>query len=155
MAFANTLHLGFLKYECENCAMSPILIVFAVLLLATVYGIIDRKRSGAVNTKEGFKHLVSSKEIGSELGEKATLLQFSSAFCTPCRSTRSTLSSIVLHFPKIKHVEVDAESNLELVRRLNIRQTPTTLFLNSAGKEIARAVGAPKRDQVINALQNI
>jgi thioredoxin-related protein len=50
---------------------------------------------------------------------------------------------------------VDAESNLELVRRLDIRQTPTTIFLNAYGKEIARAVGAPKRDQVIYALERI
>jgi thioredoxin-related protein len=65
------------------------------------------------------------------------------------------LSTVIAHYPKIKHVEVDAESNLELVRRLDIRQTPTTLFLNSEGREIARAVGAPKRDQVINALSKI
>ena len=135
--------------------MFTTLIVVAVLAAATAYGFIDRKRSGLINAKDGSKHHVSSKEIGSELGEVATVLQFSSAFCTPCRATRSTLSSVILHFPKIKHVEVDAESHLELVRRLDIRQTPTTLFLNSVGKEIARAVGAPKRDQVISALQNI
>ena len=75
--------------------------------------------------------------------------------CTPCRATRSTLSTVVTHYPKIKHIEVDAESNLDLVRRLDIRQTPTTLFLNASGKEIARAVGAPKREQVINALENL
>lgn len=105
--------------------------------------------------KEDLRHSVSASEIGSELGEEATVLQFSSAFCTPCRATRSTLSSVVSHYPKIKHVEVDAESNLDLVRRLDIRQTPTTIFLNSSGKEIARAVGAPKRDQVVNALERI
>lgn len=71
------------------------------------------------------------------------------------RATRSTLSSVITHYPKIKHVEVDAESNLDLVRRLDIRQTPTTLFLNSDGREIARAVGTPKRQQVINALERI
>ena len=135
--------------------MFTTIIVVAVLAAATAYGFIDRKRSGSINAKDGSKHHVSSKEIGSELGEAATVLQFSSAFCTPCRATRSTLASVILHFPKIKHVEVDAESHLELVRRLDIRQTPTTLFLNSVGKEIARAVGAPKRDQVISALQNI
>ena len=115
----------------------------------------DRKRAGTIKTKADSRHQIASHEIGSELGESATVLQFSSAFCTPCRATRSTLSSVIAHFPKIKHVEVDAESNLALVRRLDIRQTPTTLFLNSAGREIARAVGAPKRDQVISALERI
>lgn len=135
--------------------MNSWMIIAGVLLSATAYGIFDRRRSGKIKEKADSRHQVKAQEIGSELGESATVLQFSSAFCTPCRATRSILSSVIAHYPKIKHVEVDAEGNLELVRRLDIRQTPTTLFLNAAGKEIARAVGAPKRDQVINALAKI
>jgi len=135
--------------------MQTALLIVVVLTLATAYGVWDKKRSGAIKNKVDERHLVSANEIGSELGEQATILQFSSAFCTPCRATRSTLSTVVTHYPKIKHIEVDAESNLDLVRRLDIRQTPTTLFLNASGKEIARAVGAPKREQVINALENL
>ena len=135
--------------------MRSLLLVVFVLSLATAYGIWDKKRSGKINVKADDRHSVSESEIGNSLGEHATILQFSSAFCTPCRATRSTLSSVVSHYPKIKHVEVDAESQLELVRRLDIRQTPTTLFLNAQGKEIARAVGAPKRDQVVTALNNL
>jgi thiol-disulfide isomerase/thioredoxin len=135
--------------------MHSLLIVAAVLIIALTYGFVDRSRTGKVNVKEDSRHQVNASEIGSELGEVATVLQFSSAFCTPCRATRSTLSSVISHYPKIKHVEVDAESKLDLARRLDIRQTPTTLFLNSEGKEIARAVGAPKRDQVVNALSRI
>ena len=135
--------------------MRSLLLIVALLAVASVYGLWDKKRSGKINVKADDRHLVSSTEIGSGLGEHATILQFSSAFCTPCRATRSTLSSVVSHYPKIKHVEVDAESHLDLVRRLDIRQTPTTLFLNAQGKEIARAVGAPKRDQVVTALNNL
>jgi thioredoxin-related protein len=47
---------------------------------------------------------------------------------------------------------VDAESNLDLVRRVDIRSTPTTLFLDKQGFEIARATGAPKRDQLIKVI---
>ena len=135
--------------------MRSLILIAFVLVLATSYGFWDKKRSGKINVKADDRHLVRASEIGSQLGESATILQFSSAFCTPCRATRSTLSSVVSHYPKIKHVEVDAESNLELVRRLDIRQTPTTLFLNAEGKEIARAVGAPKRNQVVTALDNL
>ena len=135
--------------------MRSLLLIVFVLSLATAYGIWDKKRSGKINVKADDRHSVSESEIGNSLGEHATILQFSSAFCTPCRATRSTLSSVVSHYPKIKHVEVDAESHLDLVRRLDIRQTPTTLFLNAQGKEIARAVGAPKRDQVVTALNNL
>ena len=135
--------------------MRSLLLIVALLAVASVYGLWDKKRSGKINVKADDRHSVSESEIGNSLGEQATILQFSSAFCTPCRATRSTLSSVVSHYPKIKHVEVDAESHLDLVRRLDIRQTPTTLFLNAQGKEIARAVGAPKREQVITALDNL
>jgi thioredoxin-related protein len=55
----------------------------------------------------------------------------------------------------VKHIQVDAESHLELVRELDIRSTPTTLFINSRGIEVGRAAGTPKRDQVLAALSNI
>jgi len=61
----------------------------------------------------------------------------------------------VSKIPDVKHIEIDAESNLNLVRKLNILSTPTTIFLDRSGKEVARAVGAPKRDQVINALNQL
>ena len=55
----------------------------------------------------------------------------------------------------VAHVEIDAEANLELVRQLDIRSTPTTLFINASGHEVGRAVGAPKRDQVLSAIAAI
>ena len=82
-------------------------------------------------------------------------LQFSSAFCTPCRATRTLLENVVTELNDVRHVEIDAETNLELVRKLDIRSTPTTLILNSFGLEVGRAVGAPKRDQVLAALAAI
>jgi thioredoxin-related protein len=55
----------------------------------------------------------------------------------------------------VSHIDIDAESHLELVRRLDIRSTPTTIILDRNGQEISRAVGAPKREQVIKALAAI
>jgi thioredoxin-related protein len=55
----------------------------------------------------------------------------------------------------VKHIQVDAESHLELVRELDIRSTPTTIFVNRDGIEVGRAAGTPKRDQVLAALANI
>ena len=98
---------------------------------------------------------VSAAEIGGHYGSRATLLQFSSAFCTPCRATRTLLGDITADMSDVLHLDLDAESHLELVRRLNIISTPTTLILNHQGVEVGRAVGAPKRTQVIAALAAI
>jgi len=98
---------------------------------------------------------VTISEIGADFGSRVTLLQFSSAFCSPCRATKALLADITADLSDVHHVNIDAESNLELVRRLDIRSTPTTLILNGAGVEVGRAVGAPKRDQVIAALARV
>jgi thiol-disulfide isomerase/thioredoxin len=86
------------------------------------------------------------------LGERATLVQFSSAFCAPCRATRRTLTEVVEVVPGVEHLEVDAEHHLGLVRALGILRTPTTLVLDTVGREVTRASGAPRKEQVIAAL---
>jgi len=89
------------------------------------------------------------------LGQRATLLQFSSAFCAPCRATRRVLADIASVVPGVRHVELDAEHHLDLVRRVGVTRTPTTLVLDSAGREVTRAAGAPRKEQVLAALAGI
>ena len=98
---------------------------------------------------------LSATELGTGFGSRVTLLQFSSAFCSPCRATRSLLADITADMSDVVHVDMDAESHLDLVNRLNIISTPTTLILNSHGVEVGRAVGAPKRDQVLAAIASV
>jgi thiol-disulfide isomerase/thioredoxin len=90
-----------------------------------------------------------------QLGERATLLQFSSAFCAPCRSTRRVLDDVARIVPGVRHVEVDAEHHLDLVRRLGVLRTPTTLVLDPHGREVSRAAGAPTRQAVIASLDSL
>jgi thiol-disulfide isomerase/thioredoxin len=132
-------------------SLLPIVIVLA---LASAYGFWHKRTRGKIVVKSD-KGLISAAMIGGELGTRATLLQFSSAFCGPCRATRLLIEDVTADMADVAHVEVDAEANLELVRRLDIRSTPTTLFLDSAGHEVGRAVGAPKRDQVVKAIAAI
>jgi thiol-disulfide isomerase/thioredoxin len=88
----------------------------------------------------------------AERGERATLLQFSSAFCAPCRATRRVLEDVAGAVQGVVHVEVDAEHHLDLVRRLDVLRTPTTLVLDADGHEVTRAAGAPRKEQVLDAL---
>ncbi len=91
----------------------------------------------------------------ARLGERATLLQFSSAFCAPCRATRQVLSEVAAVVPGVVHLEVDAEHHLELVRRLDVLRTPTTLILDASGREATRAAGAPRKETVLATLDGI
>lgn len=86
------------------------------------------------------------------LGERATLVQFSSAFCAPCRAAKRTLGDVAATVPGVVHLEVDAEHHLELVRAVDVLRTPTTLVLDAQGREVTRASGAPTREAVLTAL---
>jgi len=90
-----------------------------------------------------------------DMGERATLLQFSSAFCAPCRVTRRVLSEVADLLPGVTHVEIDAEKHLDLVRRLGVVRTPTTVLLDPGGRELSRASGAPRKDEVLATLARV
>ncbi|MFI0720497.1 thioredoxin family protein [Streptomyces sp. NPDC021224] len=95
---------------------------------------------------------LTAAELGGPLGERATLVQFSSAFCAPCRATRRVLAEVSGMVEGVRHVEIDAEAHLGLVRRLRIEKTPTVLVLDAAGAVVRRAAGQPRRADVIAAL---
>ncbi|MBT2456701.1 thioredoxin family protein [Streptomyces sp. ISL-86] len=91
-------------------------------------------------------------ELGAEPGARATLVQFSSAFCQPCRATRRILAEVAAMVDGVAHIEIDAERNLALVRALGVEKTPTVLVLDAAGGIVRRAVGMPRKADVIAAL---
>ena len=86
---------------------------------------------------------------------RATLLQFSSAFCAPCRALRRVSSEVAQLLPGVQHVEVDAESHLDVVRALGIWRTPTLLVLDADGRVAKRATGVPAKPQLIAVLGEI
>jgi len=95
---------------------------------------------------------LTSDQIGHALGERATLLQFSTAFCAPCRATRRILAEVAGLTEGVAHVEIDAESRLDLVRELGVLRTPTVLVLAADGTIVRRASGQPRKPDVIAAI---
>ena len=127
-----------------------------VLISATGFGIWYQRTRGEFRKKKTVNGpKLTAAIVGTELGSRATMVQFSSAFCTPCRATKVLLEDMVKTMPDVHYAHIDAESHLELVRKLDIRSTPTTLFLNGVGVEVGRAMGTPKRAQVHAAISAI
>ncbi|MFB6894068.1 TlpA family protein disulfide reductase [Kitasatospora sp. NPDC056327] len=133
--------------------MTGLVVCVVVLVAASAFGLLRAKRDGRlrVRTKDGAV-LLSAAELGEPLGERATLVQFSTAFCQPCRATRRVLAEVAGMVDGVAHVELDAEERLELVRRLEILRTPTVLVLDAGGRVVRRAAGQPRRADVIAAL---
>lgn len=133
--------------------MTGVWVLLAVVVLTAVGGVVHRSRQGRVRDVTADDTLRAELErLGEAPGERATLLQFSSAFCAPCRATRRTLTEVSEMVDGVRHVEVDAEEHLELVRRLGILKTPTTLVLDADVREVKRASGQPRKADVLAAL---
>lgn len=134
-------------------SLTPLVVVLALAIAFGVWYTRTRGEFRKKKTVNGPK--LDAAIIGVELGARVTMVQFSSAFCSPCRATKALLEDMVKSMPDVHYAHIDAEANLELVRKLDVRSTPTTLFLNSDGVEVGRAMGTPKRSQVLAAVNAI
>ena len=141
--------------------MEGLVIVVVVLLAATLLGwrharsgrrIGRETRRPAGTGSPDDRPVLTALDLGESLGERATLVQFSTAFCQPCRATRRILAGVANDVAGVAHVEIDAESRLDLVRRLNVKRTPTVLVLDSTGRVVRRASGQPRTVDVVAAL---
>ena len=82
-----------------------------------------------------------------------TVVQFSTAFCGPCRATRARIQQLQTTRPGLAYVHVDAESHLDEVRALDVRRTPTLFYLDRSGALIGRSSGAPRPDELTALVQ--
>jgi len=134
----------------------------AALVAASALGLAMRRRAGRfragpaavvpVNPAAANPEVLTEDDLGGPLGRQATLVQFSTAFCAPCRPTRLLLAQVAGMVDGVSHVEVDAAARLDLVRRLRISSTPTVLVLDPRGAIVKRASGLPRKADVIAAL---
>jgi thiol-disulfide isomerase/thioredoxin len=143
-------------------------VLVAVILVATLFGLYRRRVDGRLASGVGFRTSedletrppaaapqLSAADLGAQLGSRATLVHFSTAFCQPCRAVRRILTDVADKVDGVAHIEVDAESRLDLVRRLGIMRTPTVLVLDANGHIVRRAVGLPRRADVIAAVGDV
>ena len=125
------------------------IVAAAVLVLAAAGGFAWQRRDGRVKQA---RHRITVADLGQPLGARATLLQFSSSFCAPCRAARQLLADVAARTDGVAHLEIDVADRLDLVRRLDVRRTPTVFVLGPQGQITRRASGVPRRDDVLAAV---
>jgi thiol-disulfide isomerase/thioredoxin len=140
-----------------------VLVGIVVLIAATAFGLARLRTDGKLRGPRGQRpegqsrrgdaeRRLTGADLGYPLGERATLLQFSSSFCAPCRVTRQVLADVAGLADGVAHVEIDVADRVDLVRVLDVRRTPTTFVLGPDGRIASRASGAPRKDDVLAAL---
>ena len=132
-------------------------LLVVVLLAAVAFALVRRRTDGRLfaHRAEHDAEVITASGRGEPLGPRATFVQFSSAFCQPCRATRQLLDEVSAMVDGVGHVEVDAEQNLSLVRRLDVMRTPTVFVLDADGRVVRRAVGQPRKADLIAALGEV
>ena len=133
--------------------MKSMALLGLILLISTAIGFYYRSKNGVIRKKRRLH--ISEADFAGRYGSRVTILQFSTTFCSQCRAAKSLISDVVKDEKDISYLEIDAESNLALVRKVDVRSTPTTIFLDKGGYEIARATGAPKRDQLQKVIASL
>jgi thiol-disulfide isomerase/thioredoxin len=136
------------------------IVVLAVALAATaLVAWWQRTRDGAVRTRSpevstvATERSVRERAVLERLGARPgaadlTVVQFSTAFCGPCRATKARLAQLQTSRPGLAVVQVDAESHLDEVRALDVRRTPTLFYLDRSGAVVGRSSGAPRPDEL-------
>jgi thiol-disulfide isomerase/thioredoxin len=133
-----------------------LVVLAAALVLSAVAAWWLRTRNGAVTAPSRTEEaVVGELAVLTELGARPqdadlTVVQFSTAFCGPCRATRARLQQLQTTRPGLAYLHVDAESHLDAVRALDVRRTPSLFYLDRTGALIGRSSGAPRPDELVH-----
>lgn len=128
----------------------------ALVGVATVLGVLWQRSQGRVRTQDGSVIVRPADVPGlARLAPGATLLQFSTEVCAPCRSTHTVLGQLASELSGVTHVDLDVTHRPDLASRYRILQTPTTLILDRKGVVRARIGGAARRDTVRTELERV
>jgi len=131
--------------------------IFIVLCAVLAVGYLLQKNRGVfrkLNPKDSQSEFNNLLEV-EELGNVGTLVQFSTAFCSSCRSNKLMLNELVKKYPGMKFKELDAESHLAAINKLNVTATPTVFLLNKTGKSVGKFSGPIKKDQAKLAVESL
>ncbi|MEJ2869802.1 thioredoxin family protein [Actinomycetospora sp. OC33-EN08] len=140
-----------------TAAVVTLVVILALGAIVTVVGLVVRRRSRSARpaTPEPVG-TIPAPRLPADLTARdggLVLLQFSSAFCTHCRDTRSVLGDVAAELPGLVHRDVDLATRPELVRLLGVARTPTTLLVDGGGRELLRVDGVPRRAALVTAIE--
>ena len=135
--------------EWRVMSLSGAALVLTALLAVTLgvgaYLRWQQNRPRRVNPAE----IVEPQRLGATvLGERATLLQFSTEMCSRCPGVHRTLAAIADDREGVLHLDVDLTHRPDIAKHFHVLQTPTTLILDGDGVAQTRFGGTPSRSAV-------
>jgi len=136
--------------------MTGVWILLGAVALALAFGGYRKATDGrAKAVADDREPRLEAARLGEELGAEETFVQFSSSVCAPCRATHRLLAEVTADEPAVGHIDVDAETRLDLVEEFGVLRTPTVLLLDARGVVRHRIVGAARKADVLVALNEV
>jgi thioredoxin-like negative regulator of GroEL len=138
--------------------MVGLIVLVVVLAVATAAGFAMRSRQGSFRAAQGpatdgaATNALSAADLGAPLGERATLVQFSTEVCAYCGPARRLLTAAAAGQDGVSFVEIDAAHRMDLTKRLHLMATPTVLVLDAAGSIASRSSGPQRKADIEDAL---
>lgn len=136
--------------------MTGAIVAAVVVVLVVSFGLARRRRDGVgVVVAPDAGPVLDARALGVDLGPRATLVQFSSKVCAPCRVTRRILGELTALDAGLAHVDLDVDDHLALAVEHGVTRTPTVLLLDPAGAVVRRFVGPSRRPEFQQALAEL
>lgn len=124
-------------------------LVLTALLAATVAVGLFLRWTQNRPRRTSSEEIVEPRRLGAQaLGERATLLQFSTQMCARCPGVHRVLGSIADAHDGVMHLDVDLTDRPDIAKHFHVLQTPTTLILDRNGVIQTRFGGTPNRSAI-------
>lgn len=139
--------------------MNPLLaasIVIGLALGASVVGVLTNRRAGR-RRRPSVGDVVADDVDLRSLGDLATVVQFSTEYCSRCPGLRRALVSELAGHDDVAYTDVDLTHRPQLASRMKVLQTPTVLVVDARGHVAARYSGTVPPASIraeINALRD-
>ena len=138
--------------------MSPefrLALLVGLVALALAFGVFWRHKTGRAKAVAsglivdlGELNAFKNEKPVTKFGKRVTFLQFSSETCASCKQTARLFGELEQTADDVLHIEVDITNRLDLAKKYQVLQTPTTLVLDEKGRVTSRIGGAPKQTTI-------
>jgi thioredoxin 1 len=112
---------------------------------------------GRLGTSQGMQLVdiaALDRTVAAAPGGSVTVLDFTAAWCAPCRQLTPMLEALVAepaYAPRVRAVAIDVDAEQLLAQRYGVRSMPTLVFVRD-GREVGRIVGSRPRAFVAGVL---
>ena len=97
---------------------------------------------------------IDTTELNDLLGKgQAVVVDFWAEWCRPCHALTPEIEALAVEHVDVRFVKLDIDANPEITAKLGVMSVPTVVHFGGDGAEVARSIGAMRREQLADRLR--